>query len=170
MYHRQRVATLALCTQIDLSMKITKGAIVRPLLKRAIMSQMKLQLDWTPVDTHEKLISHKIKRATKNPRPHTEISWRWESGFTWSIFVRSILTSFFKTPFQIPSEQKWTKQNRILLVKSSSTEVSCRSEVPRFVGEWLNIFWKPTGSQAGVRVLNNHVNQVLARRLSASKS
>ena len=34
----------------------------------------------------------------------------------------------------IMSEQKYTKQNRILLVESSCTKVSCPYEAPQFVG------------------------------------
>ena len=51
------------------------------------------------------------------------------------------------------------------LVKSSSTEVSGPSKVPRFVGKLMFI-----GSQAGLLVLDNRVDRVLARQLSTSES
>ena len=54
-----------------------------------------IQLDWTPVHTHEKPISGKTKRATTIPRPPLERSWRKEFKSTLTTFVKFIFGLFF---------------------------------------------------------------------------
>ena len=83
----------------------------------------------SPLDAHKKSNCQQTERATTNRRPRMENSWRGESISAWYIFMQSILTSFFKTTFHIPSKQKHTKQNRIRLVKFSCAKVSGPSEV-----------------------------------------
>ena len=49
-----------------------------------------------PVETHEKSIYQRTKRAATIPRPPLESSWRGESKSAVTIFVKFILTSFSK--------------------------------------------------------------------------
>ena len=65
-----------------------------------------LQLDWTSNTSQQKINSRKNVRATTIPRPPLENSQRGESRSAWSIFVKFIFTSFFKTTFQIMPKQK----------------------------------------------------------------
>ena len=99
-----------------------------------------LQLEWIPSRRTQK--NRKNRRATINLKPRTKSSEQGEFRSAVSIFVWSMLTSFFRITFQIPSRQNSTKQNQIRLVKPPSTEVSGPSEVPWFVREFFLLVFR----------------------------
>ena len=86
-----------------------------------------------PIETHEKLIPGRTRRATTIPRPPLKNSGRENSDLPGKFLSDLFLTSFFKITYQIMSEQKRTRKNRICFVEYSCSEVSGPSEVPRFV-------------------------------------
>ena len=85
----------------------------------------------------KKSICQRTRRATTLLRPPLKSSRRGESRSTEYIFLWSFLTSYFLKQVKIWSQQKYTQQNQIRLVKYSSSEVSGPSEVPRFVGKFI---------------------------------
>ena len=86
-------------------------------------------------------------------KPPLESSRQGQSRSAWYIFVNLFLTSQPLKQVKTWPQQKYTRQIWIRLVECSSSEISCPSEVPRFVSKLIF----SSGGQADPRELDNTV-------------